>query len=96
MEKNTNENETISIPFIVHEAALSRIERINKRLWILCIVIFIACIVSNFCWIIYENQWQDEVVTIDAVQRGNDVNIVGGGDVNYESESKDNKEKKSP
>ena len=47
------------VPFIVFEDTVVRLERTIKRLWILCIIIFIACVVSNACWIYYENQYVD-------------------------------------
>jgi preprotein translocase subunit YajC len=34
-----------NIPYIVHESQMSRMERTIKRLWILCIVIFLALLV---------------------------------------------------
>lgn len=35
-----------------YESDMARFERINKRLWALCIVLLIALIVSNVLWII--------------------------------------------
>lgn len=54
------------VPYIVHEGILARQERNIKRLWILCIVIFIALIGTNAAWIIYENQFEDIVLTQEA------------------------------
>lgn len=73
-----------SVPYIVHEGNLARMERSNRRLWILCIVIFLAFAVSNAAWMWYENQFEDVVTTIDSQQDGSGTNIFGGGDVNYE------------
>lgn len=81
-----------SVPYIVFESAMARMERTNKRLWILCIVMFLAFVVSNAAWIYYENQFEDVVTTtIDAQQDGSGNNVVGGGDVNYGAESQNNK-----
>lgn len=55
--------EEIQIPYIVHESEVARLERIIRRLWILCIIIFVALIATNAAWIWYESRYIDEVVT---------------------------------
>lgn len=50
-----------TIPYIAHESEVARLERVIKRLWILCIIIFLAFVISNGAWIWYENQFMDEV-----------------------------------
>lgn len=71
------------VPYIVHEGAMVRLERANRRLWILCLVMFLALVISNAGWIWYENQFIDEVVT---VEQENDIghnNYIGNdGDIN--------------
>lgn len=52
-----------TIPYIAHESEVARLERIIKRMWILCIIIFVALIGTNAGWIWYESQYVDEVVT---------------------------------
>ena len=32
--------EVVMIPFVVHESAMNRMERANKRLWIVIIIMF--------------------------------------------------------
>lgn len=71
------------IDYIVHESILARQERNIKRLWILCIIIFLALIGTNAGWIYYESQWQDEVITQDVLQDSgiggsNKLRFVGG------------------
>lgn len=51
------------VPYIVHEAAMARLERTIKRLWILCIIMFSAFVISNAVWIYYESSFEDVVVT---------------------------------
>lgn len=51
------------IPYIAYEAAMSRFERINKRLWIMCIILIVLLVSSNVIWIIYENSFEEVVVT---------------------------------
>ena len=79
------------IPYFAHEGEMSRMERANKRLWIIIIVLIIALVGTNAGWIIYENQFADEVTTIEQeVDTGEGMAIVSGtGDAIYgESDSK--------
>ena len=72
----------------IHEIYASMAERTIKRLWVLCVIMFLALVGSNVAWLYYESQFTyEETTTIDATQDGNGVNIVGGGDVKYEPES---------
>lgn len=47
------------IDYRVHETALARLERVNKRWFIFCVIIFFAFVISNGVWIYYENQFED-------------------------------------
>lgn len=77
------------IPYFSHEGDMARMERANKRLWIVVLVLIAVLLGTNGAWIYYENQFVDEI-TIDAKQDGSGVNIVGGEDVTYGPDSKDN------
>lgn len=79
------------VPYIVHERDMARQERTIRRLWFLCVLMFLAFAASNAAWVWYESQFEDVVTTIDAQQDGSGTNIVGGGDVDYEPTSEDNK-----
>lgn len=35
-------NEVVMIPFVAHESAMNRMERANKRLWIVIIIMFLG------------------------------------------------------
>ena len=37
-----NDNEVVMIPFVAHESAMNRMERANKRLWIIIIIMFLG------------------------------------------------------
>lgn len=78
------------IPYIVHEGAMSRMERVNKRLIAIIILLIVLLVGSNIAWLIYESKYQD--ICIEAEQDGYGVNIVGGGDITYGPES-DNQDK---
>lgn len=53
-----NDNENKIVPYFVHEGIMARLERINTKLWVLCIIMFLALIGSNMAWLYYESQWE--------------------------------------
>lgn len=87
---NNGVNEPVS--YMVYESSLARMERQVKRLFILCIVIFAALIVTNGCWIWYENQFQDTLTTVSQdVETGDgDATVIGMGDYYGESKTDSN------
>ncbi len=56
------------IDYVIHEGMMVRQERHIKRLWILCIIIFSALVISNGAWLWYESQFEDQVITQDVYQ----------------------------
>lgn len=75
-----------NVPYIVHEAAMARMERQIKRLWIAVIVAVCLLFASNAGWLIYESQFE----TFYCEQDGegiNNVNIGEQGDLNNGAES---------
>lgn len=78
------------VDYLVYEQSQVRYDRVNRRLWILCIILTIFLFVSNAGWIYYESRFTDTTTTIEAQQDGSGTNIVGGGDISYGAESKDN------
>ena len=84
----------ITVPYIVHEGEMARMERMNRRLWIVILVLIAALIVTNAAWLYYENQFEDVSVSQEVQQEtsGDGDNSFVGGDFNGETESKnDNK-----
>ena len=80
-----------SVPYIVHESAMARMERTNKRLWITILTLIFLFVGSNCAWLWYNSQFEVvETTSIEAEQDGSGVNIVSGGDLDYGAESKDN------
>lgn len=67
------------IPFIAFEEAQARMERVNKRLWIVTILLIISLVASNGAWIYYESQWGIETSTesIEADSEGDIIGIIG-------------------
>ena len=87
-EKKTNPE---SVPYIAHESAMARAERSAKRLWVVIILLIVLLVGSNGAWLWYESQFEVvETTTIEAEQDGSGVNIVGGGNVDYGANSKNN------
>ena len=84
-----------NIPFFVHEADMTRMERTNHRLWVLCIVLMLILVATNAGWIWYESQWEvyEETTTQEVTQsaeseNGSAKNLFIGGD-NGEGETDD-------
>lgn len=79
------------VPYIVHESAMARQERNNKRLWIVVIILIAALILSNAAWVWYESQFEVVETTVkqDVQQDTEDgsTNNFVGGDYNGTSES---------
>lgn len=46
------------VPYIVHEADMSRLERTIHRMWILLLVMLILLVGSNVAWMVYEKQYE--------------------------------------
>lgn len=88
--KGKEAREPESVPYIVHESSMARMERQIKRLWITVLVLIVMLVSTNGAWIWYESQFSDIETTIEAEQDGSGVNIVSGGDLDYGAESKDN------
>ena len=75
----------------VAESHAARLERSNKRMFILCVILIVALLATNGLWFWYESQFETvNTTSIEAEQDGAGVNIVGAGDVNYGAESTDN------
>ena len=74
--------ETAMIPFFAHESAVNRLERMNKRLWIVVLVLILFLAVSNGAWIAYESQFTDEVITVEQESETGYNNYIGNdGDI---------------
>ena len=88
-----------SISYVAFESAQTRLERVNRRLWILCLILIIALIGTNAGWLYYESQWQTVETTVmqdvNAEATGNsdlNLNTIGGDYHGSESKSTSNSE----
>ena len=90
-------NQNVAVPYVVHESAIARSERHNKRLWIIILVLIGALIGTNLAWLIYENSFEEvsttEEIIVDADDNGN-ANYIGqdGNIYNVENNGKENNE----
>ena len=77
-----------SVPYIVHESSMARMERQIKRLWIALIVCIALIFASNAGWLVYESQYETFEYSYDYQQDGQGTNIIGNGnDVNNGAET---------
>ena len=78
------ENEQVAqIPYFAHEGEMVRMERANKRLWIVILVLIVCLMGTNIGWIVYESQFTDEYVQQE-VDTGEGFAVVSGiGDAVY-------------
>ena len=77
-----------SVPYVVHESSMARMERQIKRLWIALIVCIALIFASNAGWLIYESQYETLEYSYDYQQDGQGTNIIGdGNDVNNGAET---------
>ena len=88
---NENNKDVISNE-AAYEILVAAMERQVKRLYILCIIIFIALVGSNVAWIMYENSFQDmsTLVTQEVSSDGDAVlNGEGAGAIYYDENQAD-------
>ena len=78
------------IPYVAFESALARLERTNRRLFVLCIILILLLLATNLSWIYYENSFEDVVVTQDNANGYNSY-IGNDGDINYGEANDKNK-----
>ena len=92
LQNKTDKHATI--PYFVHEGEMARMERVNRRLWILCLVIFLALVGTNAGWIYYESQFEDVSTTVtqdvDSGIFGGNATINDGVHINGENTANSN------
>ena len=82
--------ETKDVPYIAFEGEMTRLERMNHKLFVLCLALLIALVGSNVAWIAYESQFEtytETTVTQKSETNGDGdaVNKFTGGDEYGES-----------
>ena len=71
------------VPYIAHESDMVRMERTNRRLWILCLFLIFMLVATNFGWLVYEKSFTDITITQENEDGynnyiGNDGDITNG------------------
>ena len=70
------------VPYIVHEVAVARLERVIKRMWVLVLLLIILFVASNGAWIWWESQYQTIATTITQENADGYNNYIGNaGDI---------------
>lgn len=79
---------------------MARMERSNRRLWVIILVLVVLLAGSNAAWIYYESQFAvTETETSTGIEQetdGGGNNYIVGGDYNGEATSKDNDKDANP
>ena len=76
------------VPYIAHESAVARLERVIKRLWVLALVLIVLLAASNAAWIWWESQLEE--VRIEQENESGYNNFIGNdGDI-YNGETDNN------
>ena len=92
------ERENVSVPYLVHESVLARMERTIKRLWILCIVLIVLFVGTNAGWLYYESQFEETTTVTQSTSWDGDSNVVlnGTGEVTYNERSSETNSNEEP
>ena len=89
------DDKEIRIPFVAFESTTTRFERINKRLWILSLILTILLFATNLGWVMYEKSFEAVKTTveqeIETGDNGGNTIVNGVGDIHYgESKAENN------
>ena len=86
MDKELNK----TVPYFVVEGEMARMERVNHRLWILCILLLAILLATNAGWLYYESPWEyvdvNESYELNTGDNGNAI-YNGSGDVRIYGDS---------
>lgn len=70
------------VPYIVHECAVARLERVIKRMWVLVLALIIILCASNAAWIWWESKYQTIETAITQENVDGHKNYIGNdGDI---------------
>ena len=72
------------VPYIVHESTMARMERTQRRQWIVILVLVTLLMGSNIAWLIFESQFEVTETTVTQEAETGTNNYIGNdGDINY-------------
>ena len=79
------------IPFVAHEADMTRMERVVRRLWILCIILALALVGTNAAWVVYESSFETVSTSVMQENESGYNNFIGNdGDIKNGTTDSDN------
>ena len=81
------EEQMRQISYLEFESSQARMERVNRRLWVLCLVLIVSLLGTNGAWLYYESQFTDTEVSQDIDTGQGDATVIGIGDYHGESEA---------
>lgn len=67
------------VPYLVHEGAMVRLERMNRRLWISTIILVVVLFITNGLWFYYDSQFSDTSVSQEVDTGYGDATVIGVG-----------------
>jgi hypothetical protein len=84
-------NKPDSVPYVVHESTMARMERQTKRLWITILVLIFLLVGTNCAWLWYESQFETIEESYQEViqEADNGENHFVGGDIIGETDNQD-------
>ena len=86
-----NTNDMAVMPIAQHEKDQSRLMGIIKWLIAVIVILIVLLVGSNIAWVVYENSFEDYVITQDVKQDAdNGENNFVGGDYYGKAEDKNN------
>ena len=86
-----NTNDMAVMPIAQHEKDQNRLMDIIKSLVAVIVILIVLLVGSNVAWLVYENSFEDYVITQDVEQDAdNGTNNFVGGDYYGETEDKNN------
>lgn len=81
------EEQMRQISYLEFESSQARMERVNRRMWILCIILIAALLGTNGAWIYYESQFTETEVSQEIDTGEGDATVIGVGDYYGEGEA---------
>ena len=76
------------VPYIAHESAVARLERVIKRLWVLALALIILLAASNAAWLYYESSFEE--IRIEQDNESGYNNFIGNDGDLYNGETDNN------
>lgn len=79
-----SERKSVSIATV--EGIIERLDRINRRLIAVVVLLIVLLVGSNVFWIIYENQYQDLSIEVEQDAEDGTNNFANDGGIIYNGE----------